>query len=229
MKKIILFDMDGTLINSSHDITVSINYVRNTLYALNPLDEQFVIDSINAHERNLAALFYETIVYENNAKELFEAHYWDQCICNVQPYEGIVEMLQDFKALRYCMSVATNAPSMFAKRMLEHLGMLPFFGSIVGADNVKFPKPHPQMLEVLLDYHGYNAQHDCAWMVGDNSKDMLAAKNANIGSIFATWGFSNSGDGDIVISNPTQLYEILKSKAFLKKHFCFTKSATLVL
>lgn len=201
--------MDGTLIHSSRDITISINHVRNTFYSLHPLDEQFVIDAINAHERNLAEHFYETIVYENDAKELFEAHYWDQCICNVQPYEGIVEMLQDFKALGYCMSVATNAPSMFAKRMLEHLGMLPFFGSIMGADNVQFPKPHPQMLEHLLDYHQYDPQSDRAWMVGDNSKDMLAAKNANIGSIFATWGFSNSGEGDIVISNPTQLHEII--------------------
>lgn len=202
--------MDGTLINSSRDITISINYVRNTIYSLNPLDEQFVIDAINAHERNLATLFYETIAYENDAKDLFEAHYWDQCICNVHSYEGVVEVLEEFKALGYFMSVATNAPSMFAKRMLEHLGMTEFFGSIMGADNVQFPKPHPKMLEVLLDHHQYDAQYDCAWMVGDNSKDMLAAKNANIGSIFATWGFSSSGDGDVVISSPSQLHEIIK-------------------
>lgn len=202
--------MDGTLINSSRDITISINHVRSTLYTLNALDEQFVIDAINAHERNLATLFYETELYENDAKELFEAHYWDQCICNVHCYEGIVEVLEDFKALKCSMSVATNAPSIFAKRMLEHLGIAQFFGSIIGADNVQFPKPHPQMLEVLLDYHEYDATSDCAWMVGDNSKDMLAAKNANIGSIFATWGFSSSGDGDAVVSSPSQLHEIIK-------------------
>ena len=210
MKKIILFDMDGTLINSSRDITISINHVRSTLYALDALDEQFVIDAINAHERNLATLFYETEFYESDAKKLFETHYWDQCICNVHSYEGIVEVLQDFKTLGYVMSVATNAPSIFAKRMLEHLGIADFFGSILGADNVQFPKPHPQMLEILLGYHEYDSQLDCAWMVGDNSKDMEAAKNASIGSIFATWGFSSSGDGDAVISSPSQLHEIIK-------------------
>jgi phosphoglycolate phosphatase len=107
------------------------------------------------------------------------------------------------------MSVATNAPSIFAKRMLEHLEIAQFFGSIIGADNVQLPKPHPQMLEILLDYHDYDEQYDSAWMVGDNSKDMEAAKNANIGSIFATWGFSSSGEGDFVISNPLQLHEII--------------------
>jgi phosphoglycolate phosphatase len=209
MKKIILFDMDGTLINSSRDITISINHVRNTLYTLDPLNEQFVIDAINAHERNLAALFYETHVYEADAKELFEAHYWDQCICNVQPYDGVSEMLKNFSEQGCLMSVATNAPSIFAKRMLEHLEIAQFFGSIIGADNVQLPKPHPQMLEILLDYHDYDEQYDSAWMVGDNSKDMEAAKNANIGSIFATWGFSSSGEGDFVISNPLQLHEII--------------------
>jgi phosphoglycolate phosphatase len=160
MKKIILFDMDGTLINSSRDITISINHVRNTLYTLDPLNEQFVIDAINAHERNLAALFYETHVYEADAKELFEAHYWDQCICNVQPYDGVSEMLKNFSEQGCLMSVATNAPSIFAKRMLEHLEIAQFFGSIIGADNVQLPKPHPEMLEILLDYHDYDEYPD---------------------------------------------------------------------
>lgn len=209
MKKIILFDMDGTLINSSRDITISINHVRSTIYSLNPLNEQFIIDAINAYERNLARLFYGTEFYEKDAKELFESHYWDQCIRNVHSYDGIPEILQEFKELGFHMSVATNAPSIFAKRMLEHLDIAQFFGSIIGADNVEFPKPHPKMLELLLEYHQYDAHCDYAWMVGDNSKDMEAAKNANIGSIFATWGFSSRGYGDAVISIPSQLHEII--------------------
>ena len=208
-KKIVIFDMDGTLINSSRDITISINHVREKLYSLSSLDEQFVIDSINAHERNLAHLFYQTLVYEEKAKELFESHYHDQCIQNVHPYEGIVESLSNLQSSGCLMSVATNAPSLFAKRMLSHLGMSKFFGLILGSDNVDQPKPHPQMIEMLLKHHNYDVSCDSAWMIGDNSKDMQAAQNANIGTIFAAWGFSKKGDGDAIAFSPSQVNKII--------------------
>ncbi len=208
-KKIVIFDMDGTLINSSRDITISINYVREKLYSLTTLDEQFVIDAINAHERNLAHLFYETLVYEERAKEIFETHYHDQCIQNVHAYEGIVESLGELRASGCLMSVATNAPSQFAKRMLNHLGISEFFGLIIGSDNVDKPKPHPQMIEILLEHHKYDISCDSAWMIGDNSKDMQAAQNANIGTIFAAWGFSREGKGDAIAFTPKQIGKII--------------------
>ncbi len=209
IKKIVIFDMDGTLINSSRDITISINAVRAQLYGLSPLEEQFVIDAINAHERNLAYLFYQTPIYEAKAKDLFEIHYHDQCIQNVHPYEGMMESLNELRLAGCMMSVATNAPSPFAKRMLEHLGMSEFFGLIIGADNVDLPKPHPQMIKMLLEHHNYDPLRDSAWMVGDNSKDMEAARNANIGTIFAAWGFSREGDEVPIAFSPSQVSKII--------------------
>ena len=74
MQRIVIFDMDGTLIDSAADITVSINYVRNRYYGLNELSKQFVIDAINSSDRNLAFLFYETQHYDPQAKALFETY-----------------------------------------------------------------------------------------------------------------------------------------------------------
>lgn len=209
MSKIVIFDMDGTLINSSHDITLSINHVRLMCYSLPPLMEQFVIDSINTHDRNLASLFYHTDVYEDKAKELFESHYYDQCIQNVHTYTDIIDTLTHLSTHGCLMSVATNAPSIFAKRMLKHLGIAEYFSCIIGADNVEQPKPHPQMIEVILDHHGYDALSDQAWMIGDNSKDMQAAKSANVGTIFAAWGFSDRGEGDYVAYTPLEIKAII--------------------
>jgi phosphoglycolate phosphatase len=209
MSKIVIFDMDGTLINSSRDITLSINHVRLTCYSLPPLKEQFVIDSINAHDRNLASLFYQTNEYESKAKELFESHYYDQCIQNVHTYTEIIDTLSHLSSHGCLMSVATNAPSVFAKRMLTHLGIAEYFGCIIGADDVEQPKPHPQMLELILDYHGYDAQNDQAWMIGDNSKDMQAAKSTNVGTIFAAWGFSDTGKGDYIAFAPSEIRSII--------------------
>ncbi|WP_434656861.1 HAD family hydrolase [Sulfurimonas sp. NW9] len=57
MKKIVIFDMDGTLIDSKKDITISVNYVRKTNHNLPPLSEEFIVDAINKEVRNLPKLF----------------------------------------------------------------------------------------------------------------------------------------------------------------------------
>ncbi|HFU74267.1 MAG TPA: HAD family hydrolase [Helicobacteraceae bacterium] len=208
--KVVLFDMDGTLIDSQHDITASINYVRKEHYALEALESTFVVEAINRYQRNLPKLFYGTQDYEPSARELFEAHYYDQCIQSPRLYDGIAELLEQLQQSDVALSVATNAPSMFAVRMLEHLNIAHYFDHIVGADMVVKPKPDGAMLNYALERLAFDAQCDHAWMVGDNSKDMEAAHNVNITSIFATWGFSSHGEGDHVIAQPQQLLDIVK-------------------
>lgn len=212
MKKIVIFDMDGTLIDSGLDITLSINHVRESIYQLEPLAVQAIIDAINAHQRNLPFLFYGTEVYEADAKNLFEKHYFDQCIQNVKAYEGIPRILEVLNSNNVKMGVATNAPSLFAKRMLHHLELDHFFSSIVGADNVDSPKPHPQMVHYHLNHHHYQSGTDRAWMIGDNSKDMEAASRAGILGIFAGWGFSAFGEGDYFASSVDHVIDIICNK-----------------
>lgn len=212
MQKIALFDMDGTLIDSGLDITLSINYVRDVCYALEPLEVQAVIDAINAPVRNLSEIFYKKQVYEQHARECFEEHYYEQCIQNVTAYDGIYDILKRLSENDFVMGVATNAPSVFAKRMLSHLGLDSFFQLIIGADNVDVPKPHPQMLQRHLEEYNYRSGIDYAYMIGDNSKDMEAASRAGIVGIFAGWGFSNEGSGDFFVSSPEFLADIICTK-----------------
>ena len=209
--KVAIFDMDGTIIDSGYDITHSVNHVRDEIYALQPLSMQYIIDAINAPKRNLAKLFYETELYEKSAQELFETHYYDQCVQNVRLYDGVYDLLQELNAKNVKLSIATNAPSIFARRMLSHLHVDSFFDHIVGADMVEVPKPDSQMLEMILKDYGFNSQNDTAWMVGDNSKDMLSAKNAQIGSIFARWGFSRDGEGIHSAEHPKHVGEIISA------------------
>jgi len=207
--RVAIFDMDGTLIDSGYDITHSINHVRKTIYDLEPLSISYVVDAINAPKRNLSKLFYNKELYEADAQECFEAHYYDQCVQNVRLYDGVHEMLEVLKGADVKLSVATNAPSIFAKRMLSHLHVDSFFDHVVGADMVEIPKPDAQMLEKILTAYEFNHMRDKAWMVGDNSKDMLSAKNANISSIFARWGFSREGEGDYSVTLPKHVGEII--------------------
>jgi len=209
MQKIVIFDMDGTLIDSKKDITISVNHVRRVNHNLPPLSEEFIVDAINKHQRNLAKLFYETEVYERRDKKLFEKHYKEQCIEHPYLYEGVKELLQTLKEQGVKMSVATNAPTLFAQTMLEHLEVAKLFDLIVGADRVKASKPNPDMLHFILDFYDFTATKDKAWMIGDNSKDIESAKNAGIEAIFAAWGFSAHGTHDTIVKHPKEILDIV--------------------
>jgi len=205
--KIAIFDMDGTLIDSAKDITISVNAVRESNHGLPPLEEAFVVDAINREHRNLAELFYATSSYEKKDQILFEEHYHEQCIQNVSLYEGIAESLQILRKKRVSMSVATNAPTKFAHRMLAQCGVLENFDFIIGADRVTKAKPDKEMLEFILNGYGYKSSHK-ALMIGDNIKDMQAATHAGIQSAFATWGFSPQSDHDVILSSPYDVIDL---------------------
>jgi len=208
VKKIVIFDMDGTLIDSKKDITISVNYVRKTNHNLPPLSEEFIVNAINKKHRNLAKLFYNTEIYAENDRELFEQHYKQQCVENPYLYEGIEELLECLYVNGVLMGVATNAPTPFAKEMLQHLGVAKFFIKIIGADKVKNPKPDPQMIYEILKNCSYE-KGDKAWMVGDNSKDIEVAHNANIEAIYATWGFQSEFDYEVKATCPKDILNIV--------------------
>lgn len=209
MQKIIIFDMDGTLIDSKKDITVSINYVRQKHYGLEALTEDFVVDAINMEVRNLPKLFYGTELYEKKDMLAFEAHYDEQCTQSPYLYEGVLETLESLKRQDIKLSVATNAPTKFANRMLGSLGVANMFDEIVGADRVSESKPSPEMLHKILDSYKYEKNRDRAWMIGDNSKDMLSAHNAGIESLFATWGFTPEAEHEILLRHPKEILDIV--------------------
>lgn len=185
--RLIMFDMDGTLVDSSNAITNTVNYVRENI-GFEKLEKEFILEKINDPKINAAELLYGTKEFTKDQVVLFEEYYNENCLLDLKVYDGINKLIDDLKT-DFTLAVATNASSQFAKKMLEHVGLKQHFSSILGFDSVKNPKPHPEMVHKILNNHSilnHNAQ-----LIGDSHKDIMAATKANVDSVLVNWGFSN--------------------------------------
>ncbi|RXK00950.1 HAD family hydrolase [Arcobacter sp. CECT 8986] len=185
--RLIMFDMDGTLVNSSFAITNTINYVRENI-GLNKLESKFILENLNNPTINSAEFFYGTPDFTDEQVVLFEEYYNKHCISDLELYDGIEKLIDDLKS-DFTLAVATNSNSTYARKMLEHVGIANYFPTILGYDSVINPKPHPEMVEKILSMH--NVLNTNAQMIGDSHKDILAAKKAGVDSVLVNWGFSD--------------------------------------
>lgn len=184
---LIMFDMDGTLINSSTSLVNTINYVRQNL-GFEKLDKQLILESVNDPKINAAEFFYGTKNFTQQQQVLFEEYYHQNCLEGLELYDGIKKLVDDLSC-DFTLAVATNANSVFARKMLGHLEIDHYFKSILGFDNVKNPKPHPDMIHKILDTH--KIDNTKAQVIGDSHKDIMAASKAGVDSVLVNWGFSN--------------------------------------
>ena len=203
--KNIIFDMDGTLIDSSKAITNSVNFVRENI-GLPPLSIEIVTKNINKPDTNLPKIFYETDEYKQSHRELFISCYHKECIKNIKLYDGIYEILQELSK-RFTLNIATNASDFFARKMLNHLKIEKFFSVIIGRNNVKEVKPHPEMIETILKSTKSDKKNTL--LIGDSQKDELTAKNAKIDFIFVSWGFGEKIENPPTANNPKELLSMI--------------------
>ncbi len=196
MKKIqksIIFDMDGTLINSGNIIANTINHVR-TNTGLKAMEKDYLLQNINNPHINSAEFFYETDNFTDLHTELFETYYEEHCISDIVLYDGIANLLETLKD-EFIFTIATNASTVFAIEMTKHLNINHYFKDIIGADKVVQAKPHPDMLNALINKHHFDRNYTI--LVGDSHKDLISANSANIDSILVNWGFTDHEDNAI--------------------------------
>ncbi len=203
MNKMIIFDMDGTLLDSSRSITKSINYVRSKL-DLRPFEVNEVVRLINEPDNDLPKLFYEDKRPYNECRAIFEEHYIHNCIIDMELFEGVKDMLESLQN-SYKMCVLTNAYGEFARKMLRYLNIDHFFYDIIGSDDINARKPDPKGIYHLLKKH--NSDKSSAVFIGDSLKDEECAKNTGVRYIFTDWGFGESKEPDFVLT-AKNIYDI---------------------
>jgi len=186
-KQLIIFDMDGTLINSGDVITNTINYVRLNL-GLEKIQKDLMLSMLNNPDINSAEFFYGTNEFTPEQTQLFTKYYDEHCTKDISLYDGIYDLLELLKSKKYVLSVATNASSDFAIKMLKSLDIYKFFSFVVGANMVEHPKPKPDMLELTLKQLNFDVKQTI--LIGDSLKDKKSADAINMTNILVNWGFS---------------------------------------
>lgn len=204
--KLIMFDMDGTLVDSGSMIANTINYVRGNI-GLELLEKHHILTNVNDPNINTAEFFYGTQHFTDEQTVLFETYYNQNCLRDLEVYEGIEPLLKELQG-EFKLAVATNASSVFANKMLQHLGLRQYFDLLYGYDSVSQPKPHPEMVYKIMDE--VKTTKEKSLLVGDSHKDIQAATNAGVDSILVNWGFSDHEED--AIESVSELQQIIYKK-----------------
>jgi phosphoglycolate phosphatase len=212
---LVVFDLDGTLVDSSVDLANAVNALRLELGA-RPLAEPAIVGMVGEGASVLVrrALIAASLDPETpDALERFLAHYDPHLLDHTVPYPRMVETL-DWIGARLPMAVLTNKPARATESMLGGLGLSRHFRDIIGGDTAFGRKPDPAGLRHLAGAAAIAPAR--VLMVGDSPVDLATARNAGTQICLARYGFGYrfaSGDfrGDeLFIDSPGDLADLLR-------------------
>lgn len=187
-RDLLIFDLDGTLIDSKRDLTDSVNATR-AWKDLPPLPD----DIVSAYVGNGASMLIRRALPHLNDEEHSEAHrfflkyYRDHMLDATTLYPGVREALDRLHAESVPMAILTNKPVKFSVHLIEGLNLSDHFFRIYGGNSFEEKKPHPVGIETLIEESG--ADRGLTVMVGDSAVDIKTARNANVEACGVSWGF----------------------------------------
>lgn len=212
MIKLVVFDLDGTLINSIEDLADAVNNsLRDMGYPIHTLDKfnHFVGDGvIKLCER---ALPDDAKEHTEELRGRFSEYYAKNSTNKTRPYDDIEDMLTQLKSNGIKLAVASNKPHNFSVSIVEH-----FFGNtfdtILGNAPERPKKPSPEIIYDIMKIAGVSA--DETIMVGDSDVDIITAKNAGIKSIGCVWGYRGKAElqqagADFIAKYPNDIADIV--------------------
>ena len=189
-KQLLIFDLDGTLVDSSADLTTGINLMR-AHYNQSPLERETVTGYIGDGVRKLVERSLQGLdVDVDEALALDKQFYAEHMLDETQLYPGVEEGLKLLAGNE--LAVLSNKPGDPTRSILKHLGADGLFFRMLGGGDLPSLKPAPDGLEALMAESGISAEN--TWMIGDHHTDLEVAHNAGVKSGFVTYGIGHAGE-----------------------------------
>ena len=190
----VVFDLDGTLIDSDLDILASLNRVLRA-GGQAELSHAEIRGTIGDGAKILVERAFAARGAVGGPAELaaFLEDYNAHPVVRTAPYPGIVPALEALRAAGHKMGVCTNKPEGPARDILRQLGLQGYFSAVTGGDSTPFRKPDSRHLAAALGALGVPR----AVMIGDHENDVLCAAGLGVPSIFVSWGYG-AAQGDYI-------------------------------
>jgi len=217
---LLVFDLDGTLIDSKLDLVLSVNAVRERLH-LPRLPEETIATYVGRGvvtlmQRALGDLASEETVAE--AVEFFLEYYRDHMLDHTAPYPGVREALAALHVRQ--MAVLTNKPVKFSQAILVGLGLNEFFSQVYGGNSFERKKPDPVGLFAIM--RETQAPPDRTMIVGDSDTDVLTGRNAGVWTCGVTYGLApqtfETSPPDFLLNDLRELPPLLHVRAVPASH-----------
>jgi phosphoglycolate phosphatase len=184
--KLIIFDLDGTLIDAYQAISVSFNYtMRRLIYPIQT--DEIIRRAVGFGDENLLRPFVRKDDLKR-ALKIYRQHHRLSLIRYSRLYPRVKELLRRFKMQGFKLAVASNRPTRFSKILIRHLKLKRYFDYVLCADRLRNRKPHPQILNQIMRKLSVKPKE--VVYVGDMIVDAQAGRRAKVTTVMVTTGSS---------------------------------------
>jgi len=208
----IIWDLDGTLVDSAPDLATALNAVLDKRGFFTLTTEE-VRTMIGNGVPKLVERGFNAVGVRPDAEQLaglvaiFNEEYRACATDQTHPYPGMVEVLEEVRGMNIPMGICTNKPEAFTRQILDGLGLDRYFSSVVGGDTTGARKPDPE--PVLACLRGLVAEPALSLMIGDSVHDVHAARAAGVTVGVVPWGYRATPvetlGADFVLHDPGRL------------------------
>jgi len=217
---VVLFDLDGTLLNTAPEFLSAINKTR-LADGLSPMLLEQIKPLISKGSEAIISKAYK---YKLNSREFRERHqrfllnYWNVLGDEAVLFNGMSEVLETIESSGRVWGIVTNKPSKMTAPLLKKLNLFDRAACVVSGDTTSHPKPHPAPILKACSIIGQQL-NDCIY-IGDDQRDIVAASAAGVRSIIALYGYMGSDDqpnkwgASTMIEQPSDLIPALKVAPF---------------